>query len=200
MSKPIFQSVFKNNWEQLPGAIRNHYANHSYSNDVVIAEGKIDITFSGIVKIFTPFLRLFKTLSPYQGKDIFTRVTFRSELNSAAFCFDREFHFPGKKPIHFFSRLFAFKENEVIEVMKCRIGVKAAYSYENNKLIIRHRGYNLALFGFFIPLPLTLLFGKIYGEEEALSDDIFSMLVTINHFLFGVIYEYKGQFKIVKTI
>jgi len=34
--------------------------------------------------------------------------------------------------------------------------------------------------------------------ERQISDDAFSMEMSLNHFLFGKIYEYKGAFKITE--
>ncbi len=169
MAEEIFKPIFGSSWEMLPLVIRKHYANRPYSSDIAIAEGKMDISFGGFFKILIPLFRILKLLVPYQGKNIFTRVTFRSELDSGALCFDREFHFPGKKPVHFFSRMIPIKKNKIIEVMKCKIGWRFAYSYENNKVLLTHCGYNLALFGFFISLPITFLVGEGYAEEEAVS-------------------------------
>lgn len=174
-----------------------HYANRAFSNDVAIAEGKMDVSFGKIFTIFIPLFRLLGLLAPHQGKDVFTRVKFRSESNSNALCFDREFHFLGKKPVHFFSRMVPIGDNEIIEVMKCKIGWRCAYSYENGKVMLKHRGYNLCLFGLFIPLPVTFLVGEGSAWEDALSEDDFQMRMVIQHFLFGVIYEYKGQFRML---
>lgn len=200
MSQEIFKFVFGESWNRLPPVMRKHYANRPRSKDSVIVEGKMDIEFGIIFKILAPLLRLLKMLVPYQGQDIFVRVTFLSEENSDALCFNREFYFAGKAPVQFFSRMIVVQKNEIIELMKCKIGWRFCYSFENGKVLLKHRGYNLFLFGKFISLPLTLLFGEGYAEEEALSEDEFAMKMTIKHFLFGKIYEYRGRFKIIKNI
>lgn len=199
MSEEIFKPIFGNSWNNLPAVIQKHYANRPYSDDVTIAEGKMNVSFGKIFQIFLPIFRALKLLVPYRGKDVFTRVTFRSELKSTAFCLDREFYFPNQKPVRFYSRLLPISGNEIVEIMQCKIGWRCAYSYESGKVFLKHRGYNLVLFGLFIPLPITLLVGSGHAEEEALSDNEFRMKMVINHFLFGVIYEYAGQFKIIKT-
>lgn len=198
MSEEIFKPIFGKSWERLPPVMRQHYANRPYSNDIKIAEGKMDISFGKIFKFFSPLFRFLELLVAYEGKDIFTRVTFRSEENSNALCFDREFFFP-EKPLRFFSKVFPIQGDEVVEVMKCKIGWRCSYSYENGKVLLKHRGYNLALFGFFIPLPITFLVGEGYAQEEAISENEFRMKMTITHFLFGKIYEYKGHFKITEN-
>jgi len=199
MSEEIFKPIFGKSWESLPKVLQKHYANRPFCDDIGISQGNLDISFKGIFKIFIPLFRLLKMLAPYEGKNVFTRVKFCSEKNSNALCFDREFYFPGKKPLRFFSRLFPQKNNEVIEVMSCGIGWRCSYSYENNKVILRHRGYNFKLCGFFIPLPITFLMGEGYAEEEAISENEFRMKMAITHFLFGIIYEYSGRFRMLET-
>ncbi len=72
------------------------------------------------------------------------------------------------------------------------------YLWKNEKVILRHKGYAVSLFGFFVPIPVTFFFGRTDAEEIALSNDTFGMSVTITHPLFGIAYEYKGQFRITK--
>jgi hypothetical protein len=199
MSEEIFKPIFGNNWQSLSPVMQKHYANHPFSNDISIAEGKMEINFGKIFRFFSPLFRILGMLAPYQGKDIFTRVKFRSEINSNALCLDREFHFSDKKIVRFFSRMTPIKNNEVVEIMACRIGWRCAFSYENGKVYLKHRGYNFVIFGFFIPLPITFLVGEGSAFEESLSEDEFRMRMVIKHFLFGEIYEYKGHFKIIKN-
>lgn len=199
-SLEIFKPVFGASWNQLPPVLKKHYANHAFSEETGIAEGKLDINFNKIFQIFVPIFHLLKILTPYKGKDVPTVVKFVSKLNSSAFIFEREFYFLGKNPIKFSSKMFPLKKNEIVEVMKCGIGWHCACSYENNKVLLRHRGYALKLFNFFIPLPLTFLIGTVSAEEEAISDDEFRMKMSVQHFLFGELYGYGGTFKMVKNI
>ena len=60
--------------------------------------------------------------------------------------------------------------------------------------MLQHQGYVLRFFGFYIPLPLALFIGKGHAEEQALSDQHFSMFMTITHPWWGTIYKYKGTF------
>jgi len=82
--------------------------------------------------------------------------------------------------------------------MRSRLGWRMSYGWEDERVKLKHKGYVLYVFGYFIPLPLTLLIGEGYGEEVAVDDDTFDMVVTITHSLWGKIYEYKGRF-IVKV-
>jgi len=98
---PIFQSIFGAAWDQLPAVFLKHYANRPFCSDVVVIEGTMAVEMSWLTRLCAPLLRLSGALVPIEECDIPVTVTFRSEADSAAFCFDREFRFPDCKPYHF---------------------------------------------------------------------------------------------------
>ncbi|NRA88958.1 MAG: DUF4166 domain-containing protein [Rhizobiales bacterium] len=194
--EPIFKSVFNEQWDNLPPIMLKHYANRPYSNDSYIATGKMDIEFSWLMQIAAPLLTLFGTLVPIKGRDIKTTVTFNSEIDSPAFRLDRIFNFDDKKPFVFESKLIQVEKNIMLEIMKSGICWKHQFSFEDNKVVLKHIGYYVLIFEKLIPLPISWLFGKGYAEEWAISDNEFKMKMMIEHPIFGTIYTYSGQFKI----
>ncbi|PIR38116.1 MAG: hypothetical protein COV35_07705 [Alphaproteobacteria bacterium CG11_big_fil_rev_8_21_14_0_20_39_49] len=197
--QPTFRPIFGDSWSSLPPVMSKHYANRPYSNDIVTVKGKMDVKFNWFIKLMSPFLRLSGALVPYEGNDIPTIVRFKSEPHSNVFCFDREFRFVNKKPFHFNSRMIPQNGNEVIEFMRFGIGWKCKYSYDGKKVVLAHKGYVWKIFNINIPVPIGLLLGSGYAEEEALSDNSFKMKMVITHMLFGKMYEYKGTFKVVEN-
>ena len=189
---PIFQSIFGENWHSLPPVFHKHYANRPYTHDRVTVKGRMNVELSLLAKLLAPLMRLSGALVPQGGVDIPVTVHFRSESDSAAFCFDRIFHFPNRKPFHFRSRMVPSGQNEIIEYMPIGIGWKAAFSQEGNRVIMRHRGYACRFF----PLPITWLIGRGDAWEEAIDDNTFHMRMTIRHWLFGVVYAYSGTFTV----
>ncbi len=198
MHDPIFKSIFGKKWNDLPTVMHKHYNNLPFSNDIEVAEGLMDIKFSKLFLLISPFLRFLKILIPLQGKNIFTRVTFASDKDSAALSFKREFFFDEKKPEKFFSKMIQISKNKVAEVMNYGICWVFFYDFENEIVTLKHHGYAMKLGRFIIPLPLTFLLGYGYAEEKAISDDEFQMKMTITHFLFGELYRYQGRFKMIK--
>jgi hypothetical protein len=87
--------------------------------------------------------------------------------------------------------------NDVVEFMRFGLAWRALYSYEGTKMVMQHHGYVWKVFGKYIPLPLSLLMGKCYAEEEAISENSFSMLMRLTHPLFGNLFEYAGEFTLV---
>jgi len=193
---PIFQSIFGKQWFLLPPVMHRHYSNRPYCDDEVAINGKMDIEFGWLVKLLTPFLRIFGTLVPHQGRDIPVTVRFRSERDSAAFCLERTFNFNNRKSYIFFSKMVQIKDDVVVEWMKFGMGWKHRYYYDGKKVILEHRGYVWKIFGMVIPIPLGLLLGKGYAEEKSLGLNSFRMKMYIIHPLFGKIYEYRGVFEV----
>ena len=194
--QPIFQSIFAEQWAHLPPVMYKHYSNRPYCDDVVTVEGTMDVEFGWLVRLLSPLLRLFGALVPYQGNDIPVTVHFRSEPDSIAFCLDRRFTFSDNRSYIFYSRMMPVKNNIIIEFMKYGIGWKHEFSYDGDKVLLKHCGYVWEIFGKMIPVPLGLLVGRGYAEESALSEDSFKMKMCITHPLFGKMYEYRGQFEV----
>jgi hypothetical protein len=193
---PIFRNIFGASWDQLPPVIREHYANRPFSRDVVVVEGVMDVELSGMARLFAPLLRISGALVPIEGREIPVTVTFRSDPDSKAFIFDREFRFAGRKPYHFRSAMVPVAGHEVIEWMAIGFGWRAAFSYAEGQVRLDHRGYALRCFGRVIPMPVEWLFGRGEAWERAIDDTRFAMEMTIRHRLFGMLYGYRGTFRI----
>ena len=196
--QPIFKPVFGKNWDNLPVVIQRHYANFPYSNDLVTVEGTLDITCGRAFRILRPLFHLLGSIPPYTGRNVPVTVNYRSAPDTREFHFDRTFHFDGKKPWRFYSRMVQIEGNEVIEIMRFGIFWRMHYLWQDNKVSLRHKGYGIRIFGHLIPLPLTTLLGEGNAEEIAVDDDTFDMHVDISHPWWGKIYEYKGRFRITR--
>ncbi len=198
--EPIFKSVFGSDWDRLPRVMHRHYANRAYHDDIVIVEGHLKVESSSVGRFLKPFFRLARTLVPYEGENIPCTVKFTTDAHSNAFHFDRTFYFPVRKPYHFRSAMIPVRGSEIIEKMGLGLCWRMDYSWNGEKVILSHRGYDLSLFGFRIPLPLALLIGKGYAEEIPINDDEFAMMTEIRHPLWGKIYGYSGTFRIAKDL
>lgn len=194
---PIFKGIFGQHWPQLPSVLRKHYTNRPFSNDKVVVEGQLDIKCRHILKLMAPFYRLLGSVPMVTASKVPVRVQFDSDKNSSAFHFNRTFLFEGKKPYQFKSRMLQLKDNEVIEIMKFGICWRMLYCWEDGKVKLKHKGYAQKVFSYYLPLPLTCLIGRGDAEESAVDDKSFAMKVSITHPLFGEIYSYAGQFRVV---
>lgn len=199
-NEPIFKNVFGHVWDAIPEVIRRRYDIKPYSDECITVEGTMDVHYVPFIKLMVLLLRLFGTLVPYTGNNIPVTVHFHSEPESAAFRFDRIFHFTGHKPYHFRSKMFHLKENMIVEYMRFGLGIKFRYEYDGKDTVyLRHAGYVWKIGKWLIPLPIDLLLGEGFGEEIAVTPTSFTMRAGIKHRLFGLIYEYKGSFVIGNT-
>lgn len=197
--RPIFQSIFAESWNALPPVMHKHYANRPYSRDQVTTEGIMEVHSSRIVKLLGWPLRLLGALVPYEGTHIPVTVHFRSSPTNDSYGFDRIFHFPGKKPVHFRSRMFPLGGNEVIECMRFGIGWRAAYRFDGTRVLLEHRGYGIRIGRLILPLPLAWVLGRGSAHETAQDDGRFHMQMDIYHPWFGITYGYSGDFTITKV-
>ena len=198
MTDPIFKTIFGENWKNLPPVMRKHYANHPFSNDVHKVIGTLDVTCNAPLKWIAPLMRLMGQIPARNGRNVPVEVEFRSDQTSAAFHFVRTFKFENGTPYIFHSRMKQIQDNQVVEIMPFGLCWKLTYHWENGKVILRHNGYALQLFGKLVPLPLIFLMGKGYAEEKPINDTSFEMFTHITHPLWGKIYEYSGQFEVIE--
>lgn len=197
-TNPIFEGIFGSAWNDLPPVMKKHYTNRAYHDDEVVVEGSLTIEASRIGRLFFPLFRLMKTLIPREGTTVRSIVRFITTKDSDAFQFDRSMVFPDGSSYRFHSRMKPLGGNELVEIMRCGLGWHMAYGWNGEKVTLEHRGYKFNLFGFLIPLPLTLLLGAGYAEEIPLNDNEFSMMTEIRHPLWGKVYGYGGTFRVVK--
>lgn len=195
---PIFKNIFGAVWDSLPPVIQKHYANRSYSDDLVTVEGTLDVSCIGPIKALWRLFVLMKSIPPFSEKGVPVTVNFRSDSQTQRFYFQRMFYFKGRQPYIFHSYMIQIKDNEVMEVTGPGMGWRAFYSWENGKVVIKHSGYALKILDFYIPLPLHLLIGKGYAEEIPVDEDTFDMCMHLTHPKWGRLYEYGGRFRVVK--
>lgn len=200
---PIFEAVFAEQWDSLPPALKLHYANRPFSNDVVTHEGALTITLSPVMRHFRWLLRLGGVLIPIEGENIPCVVHSRSDPKSAAYILDRVVHPPDGKPYRFRSELVPTgRPHEIIEYFRFGGGWRASYTYEDGRVHLRHLGLSWRLFGWNVPLPgfLKLIFGTGDAYEVVVSDDSYAMSTSLSHWLHkGPMVGYAGTFKVTEV-
>jgi hypothetical protein len=189
-TEPIFKNIFGDAWERLPPVIQKHYANRPYSNDLVTVEGVLDVLCAGPIRILWRLFMLMRSIPPFSEKGVPVTVNFRSDTHTQKFHFHRFFQFKAHKPYNFRSYMVQVKDNEVMEVTGGSMGWRAFYSWEDGKVVMKHKGYALKLPGCYIPLPLHLLIGEGYAEEIPVDEETFDMCMHLTHPRWGKIYEY----------
>ena len=197
--EPIFKSVFADNWKQLPPVLQRHYAIRPYTDDVVVVKGHLDIQCGWLMRIMAPLFWFIGSVPVKNAQAVPVTARFESDADTQAFHFKRKFFFKSDKPYRFDSRLYKLSDNEVIEMMGLGVCWRARFTWQDERIKMHHQGFAWRAFGHLIPLPLTWLMGKGYAEEWAIADDTYAMCISMKHRLWGQVYEYKGQFKLVDS-
>lgn len=197
INQPIFQSVFQDHWNSLPPVFKKHYQNKPFCSELVEAQGYLEVQSRWPLLLLRPFYRLLGIAPIVNEKKIPALIYYRSGAHSAGLSLERVFLFQNKAPYHFCSTLYPGKGGEVMDVMSFGLTWRIQYEWRNNRVILSHRGYALSVFGKIVPIPLTFLLGRIDAYEYAIDDEHFGMKAQITHRLFGILYSYAGEFRIV---
>lgn len=192
-NEPIFQRIFGQHWHSLPTVMKHHYANRPLSKDCTQLRGSLNVILSPLAKIISPLFRLTHTLVPYSGNDVKVTVQLISSPHSNGIIFHRVFHFSNKKDYQFRSFLIPQPDNSMIEITRSGIGWRCNYLWQNDRVILQHRGYILKVFGWYLPLPITWIIGKTYAHEFPINNHSFNMHMEIVHPIWGKFFGYSGQ-------
>lgn len=195
--EPTFKSIFGESWDKLPPVMKKHYANHPYSNQVTTVEGTLDVYCKPPLIWLSPLMKLLGQIPAFNEKNIPVTVRFESDSNSKAFHFHRCFNLAGGTRYIFHSRMLQISGNEVVEIMRFGLAWKLEYSWDGDKVLLKHKGYALKAFGHLVPLPLTILLGAGNAVEYPVDDNTFDMEVNIAHPIWGDMYGYKGRFEVL---
>lgn len=194
---PLFAHVLGDDWQALSPVMKKRFSNRTYTNDMVTVNGTMTIKSSRWMRFINPLLKLTGALVQQDGENIPVIVKFRSEPNTSKYWFDREFYF--NQPVRFKSYMMNIKNNIMVEFMRFNIGWRAKFSVSGDRVIMSHDGYVFRFFNILIPLPISLFMGRCDALERPISNDTFGMEMSLNHFLLGEIYQYKGIFKIAEV-
>ena len=197
MHEPIFKTILGHEWMKLGAVIRRHYSLKPYSDNYVRVDGVMEeIHHSLFAKLLIPFGLLFGAIVPYRARNVPISVHYSSQPNNANLYWDRVFEFRPNKYFHFKSYMQHTNDNEVIEYVRFGVGMRLRVTAEDGALVFRDSGYIWKIFGFNLPVPVGLLFGKAYIEERPIDEDTFSMKLELKHPIFGILFRYQGHFSI----
>ena len=197
MTEPILQKVLADSWGDLGSVIRRHYFLKPFSDDSVCVRGVMsEIHHSWIAKLFLPIGLLFGAVVPYRANNVPIDVHYSSCQTNANIYWDRVFKFSESHHFHFRSHMEHLQENEVIEFVRFGVGMRLIVTAEKGAMVFRDNGYVWRVFGKNVPIPIGLFFGRAYVEERPIDENNFSMKMTLQHPLFGVMFRYEGKFSL----
>lgn len=195
--RPVFQEVLGEDWAKLGEVIKRHYFLRSFSDDYICVKGVMhEVEHSAFARLLLPFARIVGALVPYRGRDVPIEVHYTARPEDGTLHWDRVFHFTGRKPFHFRSRMQQTGPNQVIEFVRFGVGMRLRVTAEEGALVFRDEGYVWRFLGYDLPLPVGLLLGTGYIEERPIDERSFSMRMTLKHPLFGELFRYSGVFAV----
>ena len=155
MNVSIMQQALGEAWDRLDDSVKAHYKLVSGTKTEYVLQGTMDeIYHSFWAKPFLWAGWLLEALVPYQGAEIpVTVCNWTTVNNNGALFWYRTFHFPRRKPYVFRSRMEFYKDNQIIEYVRFKIGTRMRLFEENGALVYKKRDYAWKLGKYMIPIP-----------------------------------------------
>ncbi len=197
LANHVLQAIEASVHENLPPVFQKRYHIRFFSKQNITLHGVLDIIFSKSYRYVLPFFRLAGALVCQEGSNIKTTVQCISAPGRLGFVMARRFHFPDQQDQLFESEIRPLSSKHWVEVTNRFFAWRFKYQYKHQTLSMHHQGYGLMIRKRYWPVPgASLLLGKPYGEETAVTDNRFRMKVRVVHWLFKCLVSYEGVFDI----
>jgi hypothetical protein len=191
--KSIMQNALAQQWNELPMALKNHYASNEKAENY--AEGELDIDYPWFMQLPLSLMRLIGALVNKRGTGLKTTVSKIMRGNEQYW--HRVITFADGKNITFNSVFVADGEDGFIEYVNAFLGLKMRAFVEDNKLRYESRGYVFKLGKLKMTIPEWLALGHasiVESEYKHGDSQTFNMDFRLVHPLLGELFCYKGRF------
>lgn len=198
MQAPI-KTALGEDWERLHPVIQRHCDLPPDAEKTCQAIGRMDVTISGLGRVFVMVSRLFDALVPYAAKQITILVKNSFSKTGDVMYWHRTFNYPDHRPVVFQSRMVHESNNVIVEYVRFGLGIRMALSIEEDALRYDSRGYLWDLRIVRLYIPDWLLMGKAIIREIPIDDEGFKVEFEIDHPWWGRTFGYRGQFKLAAS-
>ncbi|MEW6646882.1 MAG: DUF4166 domain-containing protein [Pseudomonadota bacterium] len=196
-SGPVMRRALGDNWYKLHAAVRRHYDLTPGQEHACTLRGTMDeISHAFIAKPLILAGWLFGALVPYRGTNIPVEVRNRTHSARPAMYWHRTFHFPGRTPHVFSSRMEHLAGSEIVEFVRGNLGICMHLSELDGMLCYTSHGYLWRLGPLSLRIPDWLLLGHAEIIERGVDDDTIALEFTVRHPLWGNTFSYSGTFRL----
>ncbi len=194
---PVIRNALGPAWERLHPAVRRHYDISADGTPRLKLNGiMVEVDHTASIKPLMWIAHAFGALVPFRGRNLPVEVINSARPGSGTLYWQRRFHFPGKAPVHFVSRMEILKGNEIVEYVRFNLGIRMAMSERGGSLCYVSRGYLWRLGRLTLRLPDWLLLGKATIVERGIDEKTIELEFNIHHPLFGRTFTYSGSFEL----
>lgn len=190
---PLMQRALGEQWHDLPRSLQQHYSQRADGSSH--ESGWLTISYPRWMQWPLNIMRRFGALLNKSGTQIPTQVNKR--MFGQVQHWARAINYPDGSHIMFNSQVTHAGGNILVEHVNSLLAMRLNVRVQDAKLYYESCGYLLKLGEREIEIPEWLALGQGYIEETALAEDRFSMNFWLEHPLFGEIYRYRGEFRIV---
>jgi hypothetical protein len=180
-------------WDKLAEPLRRHYGLAGGADESLVLYGHMQVDYPSAALPLILAARLCGALVHRRGENIAVTVANSTRNGSPALFWHRTFAFPGK-PVIFTSRMEHLAGNEVVEFVRCGLGIRLRLSECDGALVFHSNGYLWRLGPLRLTLPDWLLLGKAEIVEYAVGEERIGVDFTVAHPLWGQTFRYRGEF------
>ena len=194
--QPVIRQALGQDWEKLHPAVRRHYDISAEGTDRLLLKGTMyEVDHATSIKPFIWVAQLFGALVPYRGKNLPVEVINSAHPERNTLFWERHFHFPGRKPFQFLSRMETVSGNEIVEYVRYNLGICMKMSERDGALHYSSCGYLWNLGPVKLRIPDWLLLGNAEIIEQGIDEKTIELNFTVQHPLFGRTFTYSGNFR-----
>ncbi len=191
MSSKYFSRMFRGFKNKIPTVFKSFYGIgcDKYKKNF---NGTLSVKYQSWMHCLRPFIFLMQLGIPKPGKNFLMTGAIASTQENHIFQFDRDYIYPDGEVIQLQSSWEIDEKDRTTEFIGRRIGWRFTMRCDNQKILMIHDAFVIKLFNRIFPLPLhRLVVGTGFAEQVALSDNEMLIHMSITHFIFRKIYDYK---------
>ncbi len=191
---PLMRRALGDDWSQLHVGVRRHYDLPGAAASELTLEGIMDeVDHAAVAKPLLLLGRAFGALLDERGRNV--PVTVRNRGDADALHWHRSFHFTGRAPLLFRSRMQHLGGDEIVEYVRFGLGICMRVEVCDGALRYTSRGYRWQLGPLAVRLPDWLLLGRAVIEERGIDERTVALEFAINHPWWGETFRYCGRFR-----
>ncbi len=183
-------------WNKLHPNIQERFAHDPQGSEIIHYIGTIDTSRSCAGWLFAHLTRLVgNPLTPYQGKAVPLDVRLFRKAGSEGTCWQRTYHFSGRKPYVVNSIKKAGKNGEMLECVGGGFGMVLGVYVEDQQLHFRSTRYFWQCGTLRIFLPHCLTPGQTHAVHADMGEGNFRFTISMTHKCLGRTFFQDGIFR-----
>lgn len=192
----VIREHLGDDWRNLHPNVQERFARDPQDGEVIHYCGKIDTARSCTGWLFAHLTRLVgNPLTPYQEKDVPLDVRLFRKAKTKGVCWERTYHFTGKKPYVVTSIKKTGNQGEMLECVGGGFGMVLDVYAENQQLHFKSTRYFWQCGSLRVLLPHLITPGQTHVIHTDMGEGNFRFTISMTHPWLGRTFFQDGIFR-----